>query len=434
MQAHFSDIQAEILRQIHRAKYSIKIAVAWLTDSTILNALAAKAKAGVAVELILSNVSLKDFNLDPVVLKAAGGEVFTSGAADFREGSIMHNKFAIIDYQTVITGSFNWTNQARRNEENIVVINDELHAGIFAEKFEAIKANSSLVSDHSESDEISLSFTTSKNVVDPGQTFEIHWEANNAEVVKIDNGIGVVENRGSKDVTVLSDTYFNIEARQGEVAVKKSLFIRIIEAPTQSFTLTYIDPTSGQSTILLPSRPLLDSYSAIAGMNLTLSWQVSNAESVRIDNREVNTESGSMSFVCDGNQSITIEVFGIKHYVRKSISINAIPLPTLDRLTSPFPSDIQVYTQFDFYKVQTPSNFKISGNPLSFLVPRIRELKSLLVRPGFKVQKKSSKKRFEWLAPRGKVKKKNLQTHLLTRFKGDEANFSFLEKILKRYE
>jgi len=35
----------------------------------------------------------------------------------------MHNKYAVIDGKTVITGSFNWTVSAeKRNDENLLVI------------------------------------------------------------------------------------------------------------------------------------------------------------------------------------------------------------------------------------------------------------------------------------------------------------------------
>src|SRR5699024_5624515 len=36
----------------------------------------------------------------------------------------MHNKFCVIDKNVVITGSYNWTNRARSNDENITVITE----------------------------------------------------------------------------------------------------------------------------------------------------------------------------------------------------------------------------------------------------------------------------------------------------------------------
>ena len=36
--------------------------------------------------------------------------------------TLMHNKFCIIDDKVVITGTYNWTNKAERNDESIMVI------------------------------------------------------------------------------------------------------------------------------------------------------------------------------------------------------------------------------------------------------------------------------------------------------------------------
>ena len=45
------------------------------------------------------------------------------GRVDLNKGSLMHNKYAVIDENIVITGSFNWTNKAVNvNHENIVII------------------------------------------------------------------------------------------------------------------------------------------------------------------------------------------------------------------------------------------------------------------------------------------------------------------------
>ncbi len=49
---------------------------------------------------------------------------------------LMHNKFVIIDRKIVITGSYNWSNNATfRNDENIVVLDDvgEIYMDYFNE-------------------------------------------------------------------------------------------------------------------------------------------------------------------------------------------------------------------------------------------------------------------------------------------------------------
>ncbi|MBD3310475.1 hypothetical protein GF351_04605, partial [Candidatus Woesearchaeota archaeon] len=48
----------------------------------------------------------------------------------------MHHKFFVIDEEIVITGSFNPSKNAdERNDENILIIHDEVIAGMFAEEF-----------------------------------------------------------------------------------------------------------------------------------------------------------------------------------------------------------------------------------------------------------------------------------------------------------
>lgn len=438
-QVYFDGIQAEILRQLQQARHSIKVAVAWFTDKEILQALTSKAKKGVAVELILSRVSLNDFDLNPKIyraLKKNGGEVLNCGAADFREGSVMHNKFAVIDYRVVITGSYNWTNQAQRNEENIVVISDEFTADFFVEKFEALKANSTIFNASDENHNLELSFTCTKNLVDSGQTFELHWETHNADQVAIDNGIGIVPTTGSRNVSVQRDTCFKIEASNNEETIVKSLWVKIIRKPTLDYELTCSDPRTGRSSVLSPSSPLRDSYSVIAGMNLMVHWKANHAELVRIDGKDVDSGQGSLSFTCDTPRSFTIEAFGIKHRVLKSFSVNPIPIPKLDRVISPLPGNIQIYSEFDFVKVDVPSSFTISGNPLSFRFPKIRQLKAKLVNwsipiPTNPLRKKRGELKMSRLAKRNKSR---LRNHLLATFSDSDDIYPFLEKILKRYE
>ena len=45
-------------------------------------------------------------------------------SSDMQPGNIMHNKFCVIDGKHVITGSYNWTNRAKSNDENITVFLD----------------------------------------------------------------------------------------------------------------------------------------------------------------------------------------------------------------------------------------------------------------------------------------------------------------------
>ena len=54
---------------------------------------------------------------------------------------IMHNKFCIIDFKKVIHGSYNWTNNAKYNNESITITESRELAEEFAEQFIKLKVN-----------------------------------------------------------------------------------------------------------------------------------------------------------------------------------------------------------------------------------------------------------------------------------------------------
>jgi len=52
---------------------------------------------------------------------------------------VMHHKVIIIDRQTVIFGSFNFSDSAnRRNDENVLIVHDPAFANYFVEEFETV--------------------------------------------------------------------------------------------------------------------------------------------------------------------------------------------------------------------------------------------------------------------------------------------------------
>lgn len=63
-------------------------------------------------------------------------------------GGIMHHKFAVIDGQTVVTGSYNWTRSATmENLENIVVLNDARVAEDYEAQFQTLWSDCTPISD-----------------------------------------------------------------------------------------------------------------------------------------------------------------------------------------------------------------------------------------------------------------------------------------------
>ncbi|TFI52596.1 DUF1669 domain-containing protein [Mastigocladus laminosus UU774] len=71
--------------------------------------------------------------------------ITTVGVPILAKGDLLHHKFAIIDHQTVITGSHNWTRAANNgNDETLLVIKNPIIAAHYQREFDRLYANSKL--------------------------------------------------------------------------------------------------------------------------------------------------------------------------------------------------------------------------------------------------------------------------------------------------
>ena len=123
--AHFTNIKDIIIKELQSAQTEILIASAWFTNQNIFDILLEKLPK-VSIKLIILN---DDINNRPDGLNF---QQFIDKGGQFYYGlkeNPMHNKYCIIDTNTVITGSYNYTYFAEAiNEENIVIIknNEEI--------------------------------------------------------------------------------------------------------------------------------------------------------------------------------------------------------------------------------------------------------------------------------------------------------------------
>jgi hypothetical protein len=130
----FSNIREHILKNLNEATYSIKVAVAWITDKKILNAILQLAKKNIVVDIIIFD--------DRINKKEYFEELHTNGVKIYLSKKMMHNKFCIIDDEIIINGSYNWTYNAKSNEENIQISkNDYDLIRKFSEQFYKLKKN-----------------------------------------------------------------------------------------------------------------------------------------------------------------------------------------------------------------------------------------------------------------------------------------------------
>lgn len=122
-QAYFNNISEQIQNEIANAKHSVNIAVAWFTDVNLFNALKNKALQGCKVTIITSNdIINQQSKIDYLGVQIDNFKVYLYGDS---KTDLIHHKFCVIDNHTVITGSYNWTNKAKFNQENIVITKDD---------------------------------------------------------------------------------------------------------------------------------------------------------------------------------------------------------------------------------------------------------------------------------------------------------------------
>lgn len=120
---HFEDIQDKIATKLKAAEKQIIVAVAWLTDQRLFNILCDQSEKLIDVQVLIlkDEINMKS-NIDYERLIKSGGKLYWQENIN---NNLMHHKFCIIDKKTVITGSYNWTNKAQTNFENIIILENE---------------------------------------------------------------------------------------------------------------------------------------------------------------------------------------------------------------------------------------------------------------------------------------------------------------------
>lgn len=129
-EAHFQDIQNQILEKLNNAKVSIRVLMAWFTNDRLFKKLIEKHNQGIEVQIAIYDDGINKKH--GVNISALPHFMIKRG----KRGGLMHDKFCIIDNQIVITGSYNWSNNAEfRNDENITIELDPEQASKYSAEF-----------------------------------------------------------------------------------------------------------------------------------------------------------------------------------------------------------------------------------------------------------------------------------------------------------
>ena len=123
-----------IITLIRSARRSLDICVFTISDDEISKAILDRHKMGTPIRLISDNDKCHDAGSDIFRLNDAGIHVRLDDTDHH-----MHHKFAVVDREVLLTGSYNWTRSAAKyNEENILVTRERGVVAEFQKEFDRL--------------------------------------------------------------------------------------------------------------------------------------------------------------------------------------------------------------------------------------------------------------------------------------------------------
>ncbi|HRF94647.1 MAG TPA: phospholipase D-like domain-containing protein [Aggregatilineales bacterium] len=130
------DVLNAIISELQKAQSQIRFMTFSFTEDSIGNALLARAGAGIKVSGVFETRGSETDSSELPRLFCVGIDARQDG-----NGYTLHHKVFIVDENTVITGSFNISqNATRSNDENLVIIQSPDIARLYIQEFERIQS------------------------------------------------------------------------------------------------------------------------------------------------------------------------------------------------------------------------------------------------------------------------------------------------------
>jgi len=136
--ARNESVATTIVHYLGAAVASIDAALYRLNHAGLAQALQGAAKRGVRVRLLVDGNKYQESRITQELLEEAGIP-FRLSFGRRGQGSKMHHKFVILDQQTILTGSYNWTVESEdENYENLILAGEKSLAEAYQGEFEAL--------------------------------------------------------------------------------------------------------------------------------------------------------------------------------------------------------------------------------------------------------------------------------------------------------
>ena len=132
-----------LVEELGKVKGTILVQAYSFTSAPIAQALKDAAQRGVKVRVVLDKSQRGERYTSATFLVRAGIPVWIDASHQ-----IAHNKVMILDDETVVTGSFNFTKAAEQsNAENLLILKDKGLAAIYRKNWETHQAHSDVFED-----------------------------------------------------------------------------------------------------------------------------------------------------------------------------------------------------------------------------------------------------------------------------------------------
>ena len=132
--AIFQNLQQAVASFLHQSTQSLDIAMCWFSNPVLFAILLKKAKTGIKIRLMIQfdQANFHAKGLPMLQLVEAGGQVFV-----FRhQNNLLHHKFALVDDNRLLTGSYNWTRT--QHADNLLLSNNPELFAAYENEFEQL--------------------------------------------------------------------------------------------------------------------------------------------------------------------------------------------------------------------------------------------------------------------------------------------------------
>ena len=155
---------------------------------------------------------------------------------------------------------------------------------------------------------IITSFSASPASINSGQSSTLTWDVIGSATMYINQGVGGVLSKGSKEVIPTSTTTYTLTADSGNSKVSKSITVTVDTTNT-----------STTSTAITKAPPAINTFSAsqnsiMLGDNITLTWAVNGARTVSISPDVGTVPSSGWTMVIPTATTTTYELSAVNTF------------------------------------------------------------------------------------------------------------------------